>query len=345
MSWQHRKPDGVGEIEITSDGFTAPITIPPDEDGYFGRECPSCSGLFKMRQDEYQALPDELELTCPYCGHREDHGAFLSTAQRDRVMAAAQGLAHQFVHAQLNSMLSNTFGNRRSNSRSPISISYQPGSPPPITALPEIAEDRTRRVIACAACANHHAVYSASAFCPVCGPRPAAETVLEAVRAAKDALALEDRLPEDERETLRAAGVFERIAIDSVKSDVSLFEQFVSAQFAQRVPTAADLVRGKGNVFQRLDDTAALFLDHAGLDLPKLAGETRWQRLRKTFAERHVLTHNGGIVDAKFLAQVPNTSFNEGQRLIITRTDAETALDDLSTLITTVCSSRNAYAR
>lgn len=338
VNWHHRKPDGVGEIEITSDGFTAPIAIPPDEEGYFGRECPSCTGLFKMRKDEYKALPDELELTCPYCGHREDHGAFLSTAQRERVMAAAKGLAYQFVHAQVNDMLSSTFGSRRSTSRSPIgvNISYQPGSPPPIMALPEIAEDRTRLIIHCAACTNHHAVYSATAFCPVCGPRPAAETVLEAIRAAKDALAIEDRLPEDERETLRAAGVFERIAIDSVKSDVSLFEQFASAQFAQRVATAADLTKGKGNVFQRLDDTAKLFRDHARLDLPRLAGDDRWQRLHKTFAQRHVLTHNGGIVDAKFVAQVPDTSFHEGQRLIISRDDAETALDDLSALVTTI---------
>ena len=26
-----------------------------------------------MRQDEYEALPEEIELTCPYCGHREEH--------------------------------------------------------------------------------------------------------------------------------------------------------------------------------------------------------------------------------------------------------------------------------
>lgn len=94
MSWERLpKPDGVGDIKPTEHGFETAISIPLDEDGFFGRECPSCEAPFKMRHDEYQALPDELELTCPYCGHKEEHSAFMSTAQRERVMAAAQGMA------------------------------------------------------------------------------------------------------------------------------------------------------------------------------------------------------------------------------------------------------------
>jgi uncharacterized Zn-finger protein len=70
-SWEHlRKPEGVGDITETHDGFQTSISIPLDEDGYFGRTCPACDSLFKMRNDAYQALPDEIELTCPYCGHQ-----------------------------------------------------------------------------------------------------------------------------------------------------------------------------------------------------------------------------------------------------------------------------------
>jgi hypothetical protein len=72
MSWQDLpKPDGVGEITEADGGFEVAIAIPTDEDGFFGRECSSCEAPFKMRSDEYEALPDEIELTCPYCGHRE----------------------------------------------------------------------------------------------------------------------------------------------------------------------------------------------------------------------------------------------------------------------------------
>ncbi|MDX6707634.1 MAG: hypothetical protein QOI48_3480 [Solirubrobacteraceae bacterium] len=162
MSWHDLpKPDGVGDITESEDGFEVPVSIPSDEDGYFGRECPSCEGPFKMRGDEYEALLDEIELTCPYCGHQEDHSAFTSAAQHVRAMAAAEGLVEQWIHGQMNDILGSTFGRRSSHPRrrdSFISIetSYTPGAPPPVRELPEALEERTRRVVECSSCANHH---------------------------------------------------------------------------------------------------------------------------------------------------------------------------------------------
>jgi sarcosine oxidase delta subunit len=289
-----------------------------------------------MRSDEYEALPDEIELTCPYCGHQEEHSGFMSAAQHARAMAAAEGLVEQWMHGQLNDILGSTFGRRsprpRRDSFISIEWSYTPGTPP-VRELPDALEEETRRVVECSTCGNHHAVYSATSFCPVCGPRPAGEKVLEAIIAAREALAVEDRLGEDERETLRAAGVFERFAVDAIESTVSLFEIFAREQFAQRAPDAAQHITGKGNVFQRLDDTAALFADHAEVDLVELAGDERWQRLKRTFARRHVLMHNGGIVDEKFLSQLPDSGLRLGQRLVVRRADAAQALDDLEAVV------------
>lgn len=344
MSWGHLpKPEGVGDIKPTESGFEASISIPLDEHGFFGRDCPSCEAPFKMREDEYKALPDELELACPYCGHREEHSAFMSTAQRERVMAAAQGLAEQWIHEQVNDMFGRTFGGarprpRRSGSFLSVETSYTPGTPPPVRALPEALEEQTRRVVECSTCGNHHAVYSATSFCPVCGPRPAAEKVLEATAAAREALAVEDRLDVDERETLRGAGVFERFAVDAIESVVSLFEMFAREQFEHRVRDAQRHTRGRGNVFQRLDDAAKLFSAHTGLHLIALAGEDRWRRLKGAFARRHVLTHNGGIVDERFLVQAPDSGLRVGQRMIVRRRDAEVALDDLEAIVRAVAS-------
>src|SRR5215216_1071705 len=299
--WDHLpKPEGVGDIRETHDGFETLISIPTDEDGYFGRECPACEAPFKMRHDEYEALPEEIELTCPYCGHREEQSSFMSSAQHARVMAAAEGLAEQWSHEQANDIFSRTFGRRaatpkRSNSFVNVEWSYTPGTPPRVRELPAALEEQTRRIVECSVCGNHHAVYSATSFCPVCGPRPASARVLEATAAAREALALEDLLGEDERETLRAAGVFERF-----------------------------------------DDTAELFSEHAGLDLLALAGAERWERLKRAFARRHLLTHKGGIVDQKFLDRVPDSGLKLGQRLVVRRADAAQALDDLDAVVQAV---------
>ena len=63
-----------------------------------------------MRHDQYQTLPEEIELTCQYRGHREAHSSFMSSAQHARVMAAAERLAEQWLHEQVNDIFSRTFG-------------------------------------------------------------------------------------------------------------------------------------------------------------------------------------------------------------------------------------------
>jgi hypothetical protein len=96
-------------------------------------------------------------------------------------------------------------------------------------------------------------------------------------------------------------------------------------------PTHNPKVAGRsclGNIFQRLDDTATLFGGHADIDVPALVGTDRWERLKRAFAQRHVLVHNGGVVDEKFLNQVPGTFLMLGQRLVVRRADGQTALDD-----------------
>lgn len=335
MSWQNRIPDGLGDIEPNDDGFTGTVSLPVAEDGFFGRSCPECEGPFKMQADEYAALPDETELHCPYCGHRDEHSEFMTTAQRERAMAALEGLAEQYAHDLLGDILGNAFGRsgRRRPRNSMVTITYTPGTPPPIRALPEIVEEQTRRVITCSSCRNRHAVYSAATFCPVCGLRPTTDTVLERIQTSRDVLSMEDRVDADERETLRAAGVFERFAVDVLRSVASMFESFAREQFRQRVPNADQLTQNSGNVFQRLDYTAALFSEHAGIDLIPIAGEDRWQDLKVAFARRHVLTHGDGIVDERYVMQVENSPLKVGQRLVIRRADAEAALDDLEALV------------
>jgi len=58
------------------------VEIPLDEDGFFGRQCPSCAQVFRVAHDDYEALPDDVCLWCVYCGHNDDHGEFLTDQQQ-----------------------------------------------------------------------------------------------------------------------------------------------------------------------------------------------------------------------------------------------------------------------
>ena len=68
-------------------------------------------------------------------------------------------------------------------------------------------------------------------------------------------------------------------------------------------------------MFQRLDEAAGLYTAHLAVDLRDLVGQKAWRDLLRIAAMRHVLTHNGGVVDVKFLEQVPDWPQAMGQRL------------------------------
>jgi DNA-directed RNA polymerase subunit RPC12/RpoP len=113
VSWQHRLPQGISDFRETPEGFQATISIPADEEGLFGRQCPDCERFFKMRVDQWEALSDDAIVTCPYCGHRPvDLNDFMTQQQSQRVQSAADALAEQYVHQAIQDAFSG-LGTRR----------------------------------------------------------------------------------------------------------------------------------------------------------------------------------------------------------------------------------------
>ncbi len=336
MSWQERLPDGLSNIETTDEGFQASLSLSVDEDGFFGRECPACEQPFKINADQWQTVPDEAQVVWPYCGEQpEDVNDFMAPDQRERVDAAINALAEQYVHGAFSDMLRHSFGSTRRMGGGMFSIemSVDSGSPPPIRVLPQYVEEKVRRTITCSNCSTIYAVYGASAFCPVCGPRATLAMVIEAIEAVRTALSLEDHLPEDAREQARAIGVFGNVAADTIKRVVTLFEVFARNQFVECVEAHVDALRKAGrSIFQRLDDADDLFSEHAGLRLSGLVDVYTWARMLVIFQQRHVLVHRHGHVDDHYLQRVPTARQRVGQALVVTRKEAEQALDDFERL-------------
>jgi len=123
-------------------------------------------------------------------------------------------------------------------------------------------------------------------------------------------------------------------AADALENVVTLFEQFCREKFESIVAEASGiLAKERPNVFQNLDDADRLFQDHAGKAIRAAVSADVWARLSTAFAKRHVLTHRGGVVDQRFLDRVPTSTLSVGQRLVVTRSDAEATLADLEDLL------------
>jgi hypothetical protein len=338
MNWQDRRPEGVSRPELTEDGFEAQVSIPLDEQGFFGRECPECSRVFKLRLDQWEALPDEVITTCPYCGHSSaDPSDFTTAQQAERAQAALMSLAEQYVHDALKDVFGGLETRRLRPGESGVEFRVSHDPPPPVRSLVSYVEEKVRRTIICDNCQSEYAVYGATAFCPICGPRAAVDTVLEAIVRGRRALALEDALPDELREEARADGVFDKAAADAVKETVTLFEVFTRDQFTSRVPGHEAIIKPYGRgVFQRLDDVDALFAGNASMAISALVDADVWSRLQRVFQQRHVLVHKGGIVDDEYVQRVPQTQQKAGQRLVLDRQDGERALDALEAVVRAV---------
>ncbi|MEV6021766.1 hypothetical protein [Streptomyces sp. NPDC052036] len=327
-----RMADGAELVGSQGDSFEMRVSIPSDDNGFFGRQCPECSLVFRMDVQQYEALPDNLALWCVYCGHHAEHSEFMTEQQRDRIMRAAGDFAMQMVSQELDKMFG---GLARSSRGSSISFSYrsQPFYPRP---LPGIDEEQLVRVRTCAGCQNNYAVFGEHRYCPVCGQLPAASVAFDALQADTARLNALEALPTDAKALLREQGVFTRNWVDTVENVVGVVEALASSLFRAAVPNAASLLNGKGAIFQRLDHMADLIVTAGFPDLRTALGSQTWQRLLETWAARHVFTHNDGIVDEKYLIKVPGSSAQIGQRLVLTETMCRSALNDAKALCETL---------
>ena len=323
-------PDGVeydGTERTGQDCFRVPM--PLDDHGFFGRECPSCRRIFLVCSNDYEALPDNLRLWCVYCGYNDDHSEFLTSQQRARVMSLAEDVGLQIVHHELVRALRPLRGGARCGSR----MSFQPpSSPPRPRPLPGVREEQLVRERQCSACRMRYAIFGEHRFCPVCGSLPPAQTAADGLDAETTRLDAFRVLPPDIRAALREQGVLDRQYVDAIDNVVSVVESAASAIFAERVTGAAALIKGKGNVFQRLDDLADLFTTHLSKDLSASIGPL-WHDLQRAWAGRHVYAHNDGVIDDRYIKAVPAATSRRGQRLKVTEEDARRSIDNARVLI------------
>jgi hypothetical protein len=329
--WERRLPDGVHLARRDRSGFRLGVAMPFGEDGLLPMRCPVHpeDHFFKIEvtqspdnDEESDPQTQDSPLYCAYCGHAADLWDF-APEQRGRLMAAATAAAEQYAASMLDEMLGKAFGgqSRSSSRRSGISIEFKPGNPPPRRSLPEPGEvEETRRTMQCQACEEVVAVYGLAIYCPNCGQLAPAQQFGELIRMHRDGLAALDALPQEVKRGLTESGVLGANYENTIKDGFGALETFLKTRFEAEAPDIP--LQAKGNVFQRLDDVAGLYREHLDIDLPALLGTDGWEHLNQVAAMRHVLVHNVGIVDARFLARLPKWPQQTGQRIQIGKSDA-----------------------
>lgn len=298
------------------------VEIPLDEDGYLGRQCPSCRQIFRIESGDYEALPEDSRLYCVYCGHVDDHSEFLTEQQQARLERVMLDAGNQLVDDILGEAFRDLARTTANNNFLTVTYRSAPFYPQP---LPGIDEEKLVRERQCQSCNLRYAVFGDHRYCPVSGPLDSLAIALDALSAETAKLDALTAIPDDQRGLLREQGVFDRIHVDVLSNVVGIVETLAKDTFNTRVANPESYTKGKGNIFQRLDDTVDVYTTHLGIDLRSAPGIS-WSDLSRLWAIRHVHIHNGGRVDDKYLKAVPATTLALGQRVVVPADDVRAAI-------------------
>jgi uncharacterized Zn finger protein (UPF0148 family) len=283
--------------ERTPERWSTQISLPTDEEGFFGRECPDldCHAYYKLQIGEYQTARAAHRLTCPICGTTAGDEDFHTAEQQHRIEA---GL-HELAQGVIDEAIRDVFGRSPSVRRSPaVTFRYQPPPTRFQSPLPTYVERATIRAFSCSRCSHRTVAYDLVSFCPYCGentpPRPILDENLAAMGRLVDLI---EQMPDEVRQDIEAVGGATAQVERALVGACAAFQHF-----AQQVHAGAGKEIGRDrNPWQNPERLAKEWRRSFSHDPLAALNTDNRSALRLGFARRHVLEHKGGRVDQTYL--------------------------------------------
>lgn len=301
-----------------------PITFLSDEKGYFDRECPNenCLYRFKVHMEDWKEKVSDEEVHCPMCGHIDTADNWWTQEQLDSM----EEIAASYAMSMISKELDKTFGSLARSTRNNkfLKITYKPGRRITFQNNPIGQSEEWETDITCEKCGTRYSVIGSAYFCPCCGFNSAANAFAESMDSIEKMLAslpemkkmLTNSYGRDKAETM-CRGLLE----SSIGDIVSSFQKFAACRY--------DNLTGKTsrvNDFQIVKKGSQLFQDATGKGYEEWLSARELKTMNMIFQRRHLIEHNNGMVDQKYIEKSGDNSYVVGQRLIVKESDAMTLL-------------------
>lgn len=279
----------------------------PTDSGFLGRECNNleCRKYFKVHVED---IKDYMH--CPYCGNEFPNDELWTTAQLGYVEDTAAHEVLPLIQKELADVFERAFRGSK-NMRFERSRPSQPAHPSP----PE--ERKVDSELSCPDCGTRFQVDGIFGYCPGC--------------RAENVLIYDADLSIIRREI--SSGTATGRALRHAYSDlVSAFEIFCRKEANRR-----SLEHGR---FQNLEHTRRLFKNAVGIDITARLTEAQKRLLKRVFQKRHLYEHNEGIVNDKYVAEIPEDAPLFGQKAPLSLGELEEAASVLRLVLTTLVDAR-----
>lgn len=305
-----------------------PLKILSDEKGYFDRECPNieCEFLFKILMEDWENKVSDEIVFCPRCGHTDSSDQWWTKEQVKHV----EEIALSWAMSHIQDTLDKSFRKMSRKSGKYIKIAYKPGKKISFVNNPLGQREEWEMEITCEKCGTRTSVIGTAYFCPCCGHNAVDRVFKESL--SRITLQLKSI---DEME-LQFVNMFDKDVAVSMRNSIieSSLKEVISAfqKYAVEMFRKGSDKKVRPNDFQMIEKGSNLFANHYGSDYATWLSTEEINFLVIMFQRRHILEHNQGIVDERYLINSGDTSYNIGQRIVCKVQDVEKLVDKIKIL-------------
>ena len=297
-----------------------PITIHSDEKGYFDRECPNenCLYTFKINMQDWKEKVSDDEVHCPMCGHIHTADKWWTQQQSEPMQEIAASYAMSMITKELDKAFGKLARSTRNNKF--LKITYKPSRKITFQNNPIGQSEEWETDITCEKCGTRYSVIGSAYFCPCCGHNSAVSAFNESTDSIEKMLKslpemkqlLTESYGRDKAETM-CRGLLE----SSLGDIVSAFQKFASCHYDKLTGEISRV-----NDFQIIEKGSQLFKDAAGKGYEEWLSDQELHDMNMLFQRRHLIEHNNGMVDQKYVDKSGDHSYVIGQRLVVKENDA-----------------------
>ena len=300
-------------------GNRVSISIPADESGFTGRECPQsdCEGYFKIEFGT--GIEGEgLLCHCPYCGHADGHDEFWTKEQIEYAKSVVMRKITDALHKDLKKL---EFDHRPQGAFGiGISMKVDPGRRTPIH---HYRERQLETEVVCADCTLRYSVYGVFAFCPDCGQHNSLQILDKNLGVVGKMLGLA---------TGAETALAEKLTENALEDCVSAFDGFGRELCRVHANRARNPARAERMRFQNLEGARTDCLDVFGIDLAADLPPEEWRAVITAFQKRHLVAHKLGVVDQEYVVKTGDTRAVVGRKIGIDADEVKGLARTINTL-------------
>lgn len=301
-----------------------PITLHSDEKGYFDRECPNedCLYTFKIFMEDWKEKVSDEEVHCPMCGHIDTSDKWWTQEQLESMREIAASYAMNHIQKELDKAFGKMARSTKNNKF--VKVTYKPGRRISFINNPIGQREEWETEICCEQCGTRYSVIGSAYFCPCCGYNSAVSSFKESMDSIEkmlDSLSDLRQLFTSNYGKDKADTMCRSLLESSIGDIVSAFQKVASCHYDNLTGLSSRV-----NDFQIVKKGSDLFEKHTGKGYSEWLDVKEINKMEILFQRRHLLGHNDGIVDQKYIEKSGDYSYSVGQRLIVREKDARELL-------------------